>query len=72
MEKQLFEKQNLTINVSPISLLLLMQTIVNNEEGLLKNLEKTIGLTPKGQEEVKEAIRELYELSIQSISESIG
>ena len=63
MTKQQFKKQNLTINVSPISLLLLMQTIVNNEEGLLKNLEETIGLTPKGQEEVKETIRELYELS---------
>lgn len=32
MAEQQFEKQNLTINVSPISLLLLMQTIVNNEE----------------------------------------
>ena len=31
MAEQQFEKQNLTINVSPISLLLLMQTIVNNE-----------------------------------------
>ena len=69
MAEQQFEKQNLTINVSPISLLLLMQTIVNNEEGLLKNLEETIGLTQKGQEEVKEAIRELYELSKRSISD---
>ena len=69
MAEQQFEKQNLTINVSPISLLILMQTIVNNEEGLLKNLEETIGLTPKGQEEVKEAIRELYELSKHSISD---
>jgi len=68
MSKQLFEKQNLTINVSPFSLLLLMQTIVNNEEGLLKNLEETIGLLPKGQEEVKEAIRELYEVSKTAMS----
>ena len=68
MSEQQFEKQNLTINVSPISLLLLMQTIVNNEEGLLKNLEETIGLLPKGQEEVKEAIRELYEVSKQALS----
>ena len=67
MSEQQFEKQNLTINVSPVSLLLLMQTIINNEEGLLKNLEGTIGLLPKGQEEVKEAIRELYELSKRSI-----
>ena len=67
MTEQLFEKQNLTINVSPISLLLLMQTIVNNEEGLLKNLEETICLTQRGQEEVKEAIRELYELSKHSV-----
>jgi len=67
MSEQQFEKQNLTINVSPISLFLLMQTIVNNEEGLLKNLEKTIGLLPKGQEEVKETIRELYELSKRSM-----
>ena len=76
MEKQLFEKQNLTINVSPkfekqnltinvnpTLLFLLMQTIVNNEEGLLENLEETLGLTPEVQEGVKEAIRELYELS---------
>jgi hypothetical protein len=68
MSEQQFEKQNLTINVSPISLLLLMQTIVNNEEGLLKNLEETIGLLPKGQEEVKEAIRELYEVSKTAMS----
>ena len=68
MSEQLFEKQNLTINVSPISILLLMQTIVNNEEGLLKNLEETIGLLPKGQEEVKEAIRELYEVSKTAMS----
>ena len=68
MSEQQFEKQNLTINVSPISLLLLMQTIVNNEEGLLKNLEDTIGLLPKGQEEVKEAIRELYEVSKTAMS----
>ncbi len=67
MAEQQFEKQNLTISVSPISLLLLMQTIVNNEEGLLKNLEETIGLTQKGQEEVKKTIRELYELSKHSI-----
>ena len=67
MTKQPFEKQNLTINVSPFSLFLLMQTIVNNEEGLLENLEETIGLTPRGQEEVKEAIRELYELSKHSV-----
>jgi len=58
-----FEKQNLTINVRPTSLFLLMQTIVNNEEGLLENLDETLGLTPEGQEGVKEAIRELYELS---------
>ena len=68
MSEQQFEKQNLTINVSPISLLLLMQTIVNNEEGLLKNLEETIDLLPKGQEEVKEAIRELYEVSKTAMS----
>ena len=68
MSEQQFEKQNLTINVSPIALLLLMQTIVNNEEGLLKNLEETIGLLPKGQEEVKEAIRELYEVSKTAMS----
>jgi len=67
MSEQQFEKQNLTINVSPISLFLLMQTIVNNEEGLLKNLEETIRLLPKGQEEVKETIRELYELSKRSM-----
>ena len=48
MAEQQFEKQNLT-NVNPILLFLLMQTIVNNEEDLLKNLEVTIGLTPKGQ-----------------------
>ena len=68
MSEQQFEKQNLTINVSPISLLLLMQTIVNNEVGLLKNLEETIGLLRKGQEEVKEAIRELYEVSKTAMS----
>ena len=68
MSEHQFEKQNLTINVSPISLLILMQTIVNNEEGLLKNLEETIGLLPKGQEEIKEAIRELYEVSKRSMS----
>ena len=45
-----------------------MQTIVNNEEGLLKNLEETIDLLPKGQEEVKEVIRELYELSKRSVN----
>jgi len=67
MSEQHFEKQNFTINVSPISLLLLMQTIVNNEEGILKNLEETIGLLTKGQEEVKETIRELYELSKRSM-----
>ena len=63
MAKQKFEKQNLTINVRPTSLFLLMQTIVNNEEGLLENLDEILDLTPEGQEGVKEAIRELYELS---------
>ena len=68
MSKKQFKKQNLTINVRPVSLFLLMQTIVNNEEGLLENLEETIGLLPKGQEEVKEVIRELYELSKRSVN----
>ena len=68
MSKQQLKKQNLTINVRPIYLFLLMQTIVNNEEGLLKNLEETIGLLPKGQEEVNEVIRELYELSKRSVN----
>ena len=68
---QHFEKQNLTINVSAISLFLLMQTIVNNEEGLLKNLEDAIGLSPKGKEAVMETIIELYELSKKTVMLSL-
>ena len=68
---QHFEKQNLTINVSAISLFLLMQTIVNNEEGLLKNLEDAIGLLPEGKEAVMETIIELYELSKKTVMLSI-
>jgi hypothetical protein len=60
---KLLEKKELTINVSPVMLLILTQTIENNQEGLLKYLEKNLGFTLSGQEDIKEVIRELKEVA---------
>lgn len=68
---KLLEKKELTINVCPVMLFLLAQTIQNNQEGLLQNLEKNLGLTASGQEDIKAVITELSEVSKKYISEKL-
>ena len=65
------EKKELTINVCPVMLFLLARTIQNNQEGLLQNLEKNLGLTASGQEDIKAVITELSEVSKKYISENL-
>ena len=57
------EKRDLTIHVDPIMLMILIQSIKNNQDGLLKNIQDTLGITLAGLEMLKEVITELDEVA---------
>jgi uncharacterized protein YlaN (UPF0358 family) len=58
------ERKSITIKVNPAVCLLFSQVIINNMEGLLKNMNEQIGLTGVGEEEIKNIVQELQEKSL--------
>jgi hypothetical protein len=58
--KNLIERQDVVINVSPAVCLVFAKIISNNIDGLLQNMIELIGLTESGSDEIINIVQELH------------